>query len=312
MAINEDVPGLEAVIGCQNRPLEELDDPSANNEHDACPTTIKYIECIEGAEFDITVKVHHDYSWGYRNHILVARIYVDGEYIRGHIIQSTDYDKTQQCLGPETYSLTEGTWYRRNLKFAAVKMVDDAPKERVEKDLKIAKGLGTIEVRFSRAVSIGPTTSNGISDTGKRDLELAEKSLKGKAISHGTLYGSREAVRTPHFIQTLPLPEDNGSILKLIFLYRSREDLKRELIIPRSPSRSPTLANLSQAERDRLARERLGQLRDAKIKPEGNVVIKREFGAVVDLTANPEPTRPTKKSRLESGREVDVIDLTDD
>ncbi|KAH8156483.1 hypothetical protein CIB48_g11764 [Xylaria polymorpha] len=95
-------------------------------------------------------------------------------------------------------------------------------------------------------------------------------------------------------------------------MYRSRDALKRELIIPRSPSRSPALENLTPAERDRLARERLGELRKMKMKREGGTpTIKREFGEVVDLTKDPPKPRATKKTRLEDGRQVDLIDLTD-
>lgn len=69
-------------------------------------------------------------------------------------------------------------------------LVDDAPKERIEKDLKTAKGLGTIEVKFTRAIEHGPLparTRDG-SSVNLTSFELAEKSLKGKAVSHGTSY----------------------------------------------------------------------------------------------------------------------------
>jgi hypothetical protein len=68
--------------------------------------------------------------------------------------------------------------------------VDDAPKERIEKDLKTANGLGTIEVKFTRAIEYGPIPAR-TRDSGGANLtgfELAEKSLKGKAVSHGTSY----------------------------------------------------------------------------------------------------------------------------
>lgn len=68
-------------------------------------------------------------------------------------------------------------------------LVDDAQKERVESDIKAAKGLGTIEIKFTRAIEYGPSYSRPYYDVKPRDFELAEKSLKGKAVSHGTSYG---------------------------------------------------------------------------------------------------------------------------
>lgn len=41
-------------------------------------------------------------------------------------------------------------------------------------------------------------------------------------------------------------------------------------------------------------------------------MIKREIGEVFDLTEDAPAPRPTKKSRLRDGTEVDVVDLTDD
>ncbi|KAJ2989852.1 hypothetical protein NUW58_g3256 [Xylaria curta] len=286
MAIHDDVPGLEVTVQCHRRPLPELEDPNSHDNDDAvaCPLTTKYIECVDDTEFDIVVNVNSDYEWGYRNHVLLAATFVDGKRIREPMIRSSSvkgYDGriTRVIAGQEVREDATSLWSVRKFKFAAVKTIDDAQKERVESDLQVAKSLGTIEVRFSRAIEYGLIQSRAIDNSGPRSFELAEKSLKGKAVSH--------------------------------------DALKRELIIPRSPSRSPTLANLTAAERDRLARERLNELRnfdhEKNVKRENkNTIIKREIGEVLDLTQDPPAPRPSKKSRLQDGREVDVIDLTDD
>ncbi|KAI3341447.1 hypothetical protein F4824DRAFT_313818 [Ustulina deusta] len=320
MAIHEDVPGITVTVRCRERPLPELEDPDAHDSDDAaaCPSANKYIECVDNAEFDVSIVVDSNYHWGYRNHSLVATVCVDGKHIRGCIMRrgETDYGAvaTRLVRGKEVCDGISALWSLRKFRFAAVKTTDDARKEQVEKDLKVAKALGTIEVKFTRVTERGsPYTSRRATDAKSGAFELAEKSLKGKAVSHGTSYGVCESISTPTWIETRNLEEDNGPILVFKFMYRSRDALKRELIIPRSPSRSPTFENLTPAERDRLARERLDELRAKRIKHENRgPLIKREFGEVLDLTQDPPLPRPTKRSRLQDGREVDVVDLTDD
>ncbi|KAF2963207.1 hypothetical protein GQX73_g10371 [Xylaria multiplex] len=318
MAINDDVPGVEVTVRCHERPLHELEDPNAHDNDDpgaSPPTTTKYIECVDNTNFDISIVVDSSYAWGYRDHVLIAATYVDGERIRGSVIRSreTDFEglAIRQIKGQEVCN-NAGTWSLRRFKFAPVKTIDDAQKDRVENDLKVAKSLGTIEVKFTRAIEYGPSTSNRIHNTREGAFELAEKSLKGKAVSHGTSYGVCETIAMPTWVDAREIVDDDGPILVYKFIYRSKDALKRELIIPRSPSRSPTLENMTPAERDRLARERLNELREQKIKRENrNPLIKRELGEVLDLTQDPPAPRPVKKSRL-GGKEVDVIDLTDD
>lgn len=69
--------------------------------------------------------------------------------------------------------------------YLLVDAVDDAKKERVKSDLKHAQDLGLIEVRVKRGISHG-NSYHGPPAPHKADekLEFAEKSLKGKAISH--------------------------------------------------------------------------------------------------------------------------------
>lgn len=124
-------------------------------------------------------------------------------------------------------------------------VVDDAQKERIESDLKVAKTLGTIEVRFSRVIEEGIGSVRHADALVPRSFELAEKSLKGKAVSHGTSYGAItssllkkkkteltacrygvcQATPAPTFITAHKIKEDNGPILIIRFMYRSRGEL---------------------------------------------------------------------------------------
>lgn len=63
--------------------------------------------------------------------------------------------------------------------------MEDAKRERIDDDLKLAKHLGVIEVVATRGTSVPKPYSSG-RVIENRNLELAEKSLKGKAVYHGT------------------------------------------------------------------------------------------------------------------------------
>lgn len=90
-------------------------------------------------------------------------------------------------------------------KFSAVNTLDDAKNERVEKDAGVAKNLGTIEILFHRAFFVGETDGFPFKvrpQAQSPTLELAEKALKGRAISHGTRYITHP--KTPTAVKCSP------------------------------------------------------------------------------------------------------------
>ncbi|ORY60031.1 uncharacterized protein BCR38DRAFT_375017 [Pseudomassariella vexata] len=309
MTIIEDVPGVEIAVQIGGADVVEYDALDADGDEPVCPTITKYIECIDDAHFVIRTRIDNFYHWGYKDHVLSLQLYIDGTWINARICRASDTRRTgyreNKISGREEPSGPNGQWVLRKFKFSSVHTVDDSKRERVEKDREIAKNLGVIEVKVRRGTDYGliELRQNTIKN---KKFEIAEKALKGKAISHGTALTAGDVVAAPNYVDFRYLPEDGDRPIAVYkFLYRSREALKREIIIPRTPPpRSPTLAALSEAERDRLARERLEELRHARIKSE-NGAIKREFGEVYDLTMDNVPKRP----KLGPG---EVIDLTDD
>ncbi|KAI1101993.1 hypothetical protein F4804DRAFT_281533 [Jackrogersella minutella] len=314
MAVLQDVPGVEVTVEIAGRDAVEYDDPDAREQDSTKPTSSKYIECIDGAKFGIKMVVTEGYEWGYKNHSLSARSYVDGNFIISRVI-SRKRLIDGRCVytekGNQSYCAQTRQWRLHECKFSAVTTIDDAKKDRVEKDLEISKNLGVIKVEFYRCINHGykETDYAGYTKTSHKDAgyELSEKSLKGKAISHGTSFSEPKHMRAPAFVRTVNLDEDNGPIAVFQFHYRSRDALKREMIIPRSPSPAdPDIACMSRAELERLAEERLNQLRqDGSVKEERKPIVKRERGQTIDLSN--ENTRPAK-----SRRPVEIIDLTDD
>ncbi|KAF7521556.1 hypothetical protein G7054_g12413 [Neopestalotiopsis clavispora] len=311
--INEDVPGLEVAVQINGADVKEYDAPDAGDEDRDIPTVTKYIECIDNAFFEIRMKIDHHYDWrhGKGSHCLSCQGHVDGHWVSGKIVSEAT---TASIRGRDTVD-NAGVAVLHKLQFASIRTVDDAKKERVEKDMKTAKDMGLIEVKFLRGTQHG-TIAFSKQHRQPDKFEFAEKALKGKAISHGTTFRATERSRLPRYVDFRELPEDGGQPIAIFrFMYRSRDALKREMVIPRSPTPSPPRFNaLSDAELRRLARERFNQLQDTPVKNENNRPIKRELGALYDLTGSvpQKKQRKGKMTRLESGRRVEVIDLSDD
>ncbi|KAK8087104.1 hypothetical protein PG994_002078 [Apiospora phragmitis] len=287
MTVNEDVPSIHVAVQINGVDVTEYDAPDAGDDDASEPTVTKYIECIDDANFTVRMGVNRSYEWGYNNHALSFQVYVDGHWVIGKLFKNPMgpdagfFPPPEESVirGREEINPATGEWELRNFKFASVTTVDEAQQERVKADMKIANKLGVIEVRVLRGI-IGGEIMTRPGNIKNNKFELSEKSLKGKAVSHGTSYV---------------------------------EALKRETIIPRTPPpRSPRLAALTEAERDWLARERLEQLKATKVKREGGAPIKREHGEYYDLTQDSAPKRRSKRAKLNSGEEVELIDLTDD
>ncbi|KAI8962419.1 hypothetical protein F5Y11DRAFT_322987 [Daldinia sp. FL1419] len=322
MAIIRDVPGVEVIVQVAGNDAIEYEDPNASereNESAAFPTSTKYIECIDGAEFVVKMRITEVIQWSNKHDAFEFSIRIDGKPIPGTVLRKGITGRevsTGEKKGVKVYVPQTGAWTRQNFRFSAVDVVDDAKRNRIEEDIETAKDLGLIQVCVYRCLYLGYTTVRAHVPITSNKFELAEKSLKGKAISHGTSFSPPgEHVDAPGGIRVKRLDGDNHPIAVFNFQYRSRDALKREMVIPRSPSPSPgpngQVARMSRAELERLARERLNQLQgDGDIKNERKRVIKRELKEVIDLSDETE--RPVKFSRLKTRIPEEVIDLTDD
>ncbi|KAI1337726.1 hypothetical protein F5Y15DRAFT_142580 [Xylariaceae sp. FL0016] len=308
MAILEDCPGVEVTVQIDGQDVTEYDDPDSANEG---PVSTKYIECRNDVEFASCTRISDDYDWSYRNHQLRVEHYVDGRRFNRSLCRIGK--ASHLAVGEEVYCEISKQWLLRKVRFSSVATVDDSQKDRVKKDIKTAEKLGTIEVLVTRVIRTGTaprSKTKGTCHEKSGGIELAEKSLKGKAISHGASFSKGKRTYTSkHTALVERLREDNGPIAVFRFHYRSRDALKSELIIPRSPSLSPksAVANLSRGELERLARERLRQMgRDENVKQERKPIIKRESGEVVDVTQGNEQPRSAKRQK-----KVEYIDLGD-
>ncbi|RYP44182.1 hypothetical protein DL768_009330 [Monosporascus sp. mg162] len=213
--------------------------------------------------------------------------------------------RTRHAEGFSKYDPETKNRYKYNCKFSPISTVDDTGPERVMEDSRVAKKLGLIEVEVHRSTHSGsrePGASSSVATP--QSYVLAEKSLKGKAISHGVSYTLGRIIQAksrPH-VTFRNLEMDGGPIA--VFRFHP------------SVSRSHVLCMTQFGEAEQLQQmEELTQWRQL-IKSdragEESRPVKRDIGDVHNPPQDQAPTRPTKLSRLASGREAQVVDLTDD
>ncbi|KAI1640149.1 hypothetical protein F4809DRAFT_591663 [Biscogniauxia mediterranea] len=264
MAILEEIPGIEVTVQVNGRNAIEYDDPHASEQESAAdsPTSCKYIESIDDAEFSVSVVATGRYTWRH-HHALLATLYADGQRVRGKVMEVSSSDNRITIEGRRHFDMKKQQWYLQRFKFAAISTVDDSKQDRVQRDKELAARLGIIEVRLRRVRVLGrlPVSSHhspGCQPQAKH--ELSEKSLKGKAISHGVDFSSNEKSPVRSYSQIRYIPGEKEYFGAYRFCYRSKDALRQELIIPRSPSPAHNISGLSRAEIERLARERLQQI----------------------------------------------------
>ncbi|KAI0971867.1 hypothetical protein F4678DRAFT_461234 [Xylaria arbuscula] len=316
MAILDEVPGIKVTIQVGGQEATEYIDPHAsesNNPDDPeCPIVLRYIESIDDAEFSVKVDVDDDvYAWDDTNHVLSISVQIDGQPVSGSFCERGM--KSGVMKGENFYSADSQEWYIRNLKFSAISIVDDRTKKRIQRDMETVERVGLIEVTIERHVLQHEVSAKPGESANPGALELGEKALKRNFISHSTSYGKNEAIEAPKLYDACRLPMDDGPIAVFRFMYRSKESLKAQLIIPRTPEPEPTgsstslsVDDLTMAEVRRLAQEKLDEMNWAReAKGRSTSITKREISGVVDIDEEDKKARSRK-------RRVVTIDLTDD
>ncbi|KAK8071490.1 hypothetical protein PG997_011693 [Apiospora hydei] len=311
MTVIEDVPGVEISIAVAGAPAKEYADPELEevpNNHNSFLSSV-YIECLDGQEFAFRYKVDSTYDWGYKDHELKFKFYIGGNLCdrRPHIKEMATRSGpfVGELKNQVEYNQSTKKWYKQKFVFTEVEKVDDADKKRVEEDKEIAKHLGVLKVEVWRVkVQIYdrqlPSKTGAPSSSYDQGITtIAEKALKGREISHGAgldegepieYKPSRNALGPREWVKYLK--EDNGQMAIYLFHYRSKEALKKERIVARSPS--PPLASGGDSEEEK--------------KP----VVKRErscdaFG--LDDEASVKSRRKRIKPE-EDEEDLEVVDLT--
>ncbi|KAK5631835.1 hypothetical protein RRF57_007549 [Xylaria bambusicola] len=340
MAIIGEVPGIKVTVQVNGEDATEHIDPHASksdvDDDPECPVISRYIESIDDAEFSITLAVDDDtYGWRDVYHdSVVAIVNVDGQVIVRPIIKPRR--GVWVVAGVDIYSEESNQWYRKPLKFSAITIVEDQSAKEFKKGMKAAQSAGLIQIAFERHVSGKKLTPLQKSFNSIDTLEVAEKALKNNFISHSISYvvpsiwiftlintgprsfGERKVIQKPNMWACKRVSTDQGPIAIFRFMYKSRELLEEELIIPRSSDSSseftpePTgsgislsVGDLPMAEVLRLAQERLDQMKGAEEEKPKYRPIKREADEVIDVDEEARGARALKRCAV-------TVDLTDD
>ncbi|KDN63137.1 hypothetical protein CSUB01_12282 [Colletotrichum sublineola] len=361
MAIIRDFPGVKVTVQIDGRDAIEYDDPDGfetdTNRKNARWRTFRYVESKDDAFFSIRYQIDNSHRWESPDHAFALTLYVDGKRADGIVCEARrflnfnpNYVSESAIEGSRQKSTTSDYDRLKKFKFSKVTTcmlqprpmrpaplaesisVDDAANDRVKADTAKAKLLGVIEVFIYPMIITGPsryTNSSHCHDAQDGNFEIAEKALKGRAVSHGTSFADGGIVSQKPTV-TAEYLNNHNPIAAFSFKYRSRDALHKELVIPRSPSPEP-IAGLSEAEIRRLAVERLDDINvsipdsftkqcnadliqnrhgSPSVKRESRrPIIKREYAEILDLTEEP-AKREWKKIKIEGNRVA--IDLTDD
>ncbi|KAF2399127.1 hypothetical protein EJ06DRAFT_549836 [Trichodelitschia bisporula] len=277
MAILPGLPGLNVTIVSNGETLPEYSQPDGDDAPQP-RTTVCYIESKAGQYFEIRVQFDEDFT--HRKYDINVRPTLDGRALTGLV-------PSRGRLHPVTLasqiSFIDGRWVEQNYMFTNLVTVDDQSGQRSG-----AQDLGKIEVRLHRCEQLdlypGPSEQ-------KYDLEkksIAEKALKGKAISHSATLGQPKTIKRPDHVRINWIDTLQHPFATFEFRYRSKRDLETEYIIPRAEEKKGI-------DRDGF------EMVDQPVKSEDRTqTTKRKLS-----TAGGGPTR----SRIK--REVETIDLTD-
>ncbi|KAK1596118.1 uncharacterized protein LY79DRAFT_627227 [Colletotrichum navitas] len=340
MAIIDTLPAVDVSVRLNNffDNAAEYPDPNPYRQerylggYERCSRN--YIESQHDAEFCIHIRVIDERSidhWVYDDYGFLFFLYIDGIFMGKRFCQGKDFNRGQWrfTFSSRTYPNAErSSLVKRRFKFRSIVAVDDEP---TDGDFRRARDIGTIEVKLKLG-KLTPMVDRRRRRNLERDFrepdvdhfEIPEEALKGRPIYHVTSFAAPES---------LPGGPPRGNALKtttgaLLATYNFKSDinpeaLKIEGIIPRTPSPEPApprkvrseksgdvprFEDLHDYEVERLARERLRQLRDERLQTSS--LRKRTYDDYCDLTeeGENEPAPPYKTIRVES--EHDIIDLT--
>jgi hypothetical protein len=122
MAVLDEVPGIEVSVQISGEDATEYDaDDEASQDfaqQNSCPTMIKYIECIEDAEFAIKLVVGPEHNWCERTHILSFKLHIDGERIKARLLRK----QGKLILNyKDVYDQQNQQWKEAKFKFESLK-----------------------------------------------------------------------------------------------------------------------------------------------------------------------------------------------
>ncbi|KAF6816820.1 hypothetical protein CSOJ01_02751 [Colletotrichum sojae] len=322
MAITESLPFINVTVRPQTSfsAAKEYPDPNdyvlaGRYVDDFERTARNYIESQHHVEYTVHINIEKVPSideWIYENRGIEFVLLIDGQFMGKRFCHLGDFRDDMWHFGfsGKRYPNEDRTSVTtRNFRFETITTVDDNVTDR---EIARVRNLGNIEVKAYIA-----------RQSGQENLKYGE-ALKGHTISHGTSFSVPSERTIPNQDRPKKFPKilTGGLLATYHFKYRSREVLKSEQIIPRTPSPEPRLQqravhftqsalprfeDLDNYEVERLARDRVRQINDQE--RQGGSVKKRGYDDFHDFAEDGSPAdRLYKVVKLRNG--YDAIDLT--
>ncbi|KAK6955945.1 hypothetical protein Daesc_003592 [Daldinia eschscholtzii] len=253
MAILSEHPGLEVTVRVNGLTATEYDcsydlESHVGEDFDEDTLCVKYIESSDDTMYYISLKVTQDYPWGYKDHCLHAVVFIDGQWVKAEYCHdiNTDSGDWERYVNYRVTEDSRDNFVKQYFRFAPITAVE-GDEQRYQEDRLRAQDIGIINVRIYRAIETGaidniPSHRRPVG----ADLELSSEAAQEYGITHGTRYSEPvQMLSTPSYGDCIHLPEDNGPIAEFYFVYRSREALISQGLMPRDPDSTPEYSSPS-------------------------------------------------------------------
>lgn len=211
MAVIEDL-SLSVAVHVDGAAATEYNDPDVvpDTKYPQSRIVSKYIESKDDAEYQMNCLVLPQLTWlsEENNRGISFDAYIDGKWRRGKLFDRNSQARQSvlhlEGVGSRSSGSSEDTL--RKFKFNAVTtggwsrycfkgcgeptnhvIVDVADSKVIKKDMEAAASLGVIRVEAWRTLKDGVAQAPSQTES-QTKLTVAEKALKGRAVSHGTSY----------------------------------------------------------------------------------------------------------------------------
>ncbi|KAI9714393.1 MAG: hypothetical protein M1820_000354 [Bogoriella megaspora] len=235
MAINENVPGVEAAVTVNGNDLKEYvdEDLEEGNENELT----RYIEAEDGANFGIRYEIKRQFIR--EGEAVTVKTYIDGHYAESVVKPAWKYS------GKAIKGRIDSAYINPDTKTKFAFSTIETSSEHgygLAHDHKLVKKMGTIEVVIDankRDESKTPQKGHNFVNLEKFHIDIvSEKALKGASLTHGTKM-TDEIKAKPRSWPSPRIPGSTRILARFIFRYRSYEALKALMIIPRTPTLVP-------------------------------------------------------------------------
>ncbi|KAK0937568.1 hypothetical protein LTR29_010901 [Friedmanniomyces endolithicus] len=225
------LPGIDISITVAGQALLEHED---HDEEQQDRTTTRYVEAVSGQIFEVRITAQKGFRSG--GDMLSFRIHVDGS--KAINIPAL---RNSACSFNSYVHISQGCRQNRSevrrYCFATLETASDGRTLATESPQ--LNNLGSIVVTVHQKYATGVCEPGHGSKKPSTIGIVAEKALKGKALSHSVDFTAPVACKFGESVTAKAVPGLPDPYATIVFRYRSLEMLKSMSIIPRTPTPPP-------------------------------------------------------------------------